>query len=131
MAKAMKLKDENYWDSSSIEHNREKLSILLEKLKGTVLWTNQNYTTEFEAQKIEIDLKNCNYIRVIYTDWGGSWTHLDAGKIPKVLLGVLNPASNTSRRYSSDDSGVTFENPSNDGNKLSQVPIFIIGYKYW
>ena len=115
----------------NIEDAIEELKTLVSELKGNVLWTNPSVTSEFAAQKVDLDLSAYDFIRVIYTDWGGSWSYLDGGKTFKNCLSILNPASNNYRRFTSDDTGVTFEAPANDGHLLSQVPITIIGYKYW
>ena len=110
----------------------EQLKKEIKDLQGVVLWANDNYTTrEFPAQKINVELSQYVFIRIIYTDWGGSWTFLDGGKVPKNTMGILNPGVDTSRRYYSDDTGVNFEGPGNQGNNLAQIPIYIIGYKYW
>ena len=111
--------------------NQTEIEKTLENLKGKVLWTNENYTSGFEAQTVNVDLSNYNFIRVIYTHWGGSWSFLDGGKVPKGVLSILNHEATTSRRYTSNNEGVIFENPSDNGNALCQVPIYIIGYKYW
>lgn len=111
--------------------NQTEIQKTLEDLKGKLLWSNGSYTSAFAAQTVNIDLSDYNFIRVIYTHWGGSWSFLDGGKVPKGVMSMLNPSASTSRRYTSNNEGVTFENPANDGNTLAQVPIYIIGYKYW
>lgn len=111
--------------------NQTEIEKTLEDLKGKVLWTNTDYTSEFGTQTVNIDLRNYNFIRVIYTHWGGSWSFLDGGKVPKGVMSILNHEASTSRRYNSSNEGITFENPSDNGSLLCQVPIYIIGYKYW
>ena len=128
--------DKKIWcknDNGEFEEfvNQTEIEKTLEDLKGKLLWSNGSYTSAFVAQTVNIDLSDYNFIRVIYTHWGGSWSFLDGGKVPKGVMSMLNPSASTSRRYTSNNEGVTFENPANDGNTLAQVPIYIIGYKYW
>ena len=134
MSKTVRPKNGKYLDDRDIIHGDGKHETVykeIEDLKGKVLWSNPTYTSEFSAQKVNIDLTDYNYIRVIYTHWGGSWSFLDSGKTPKGTMGILNPAATSNRRFTSNNTGVTFENPANNGNTLSQVPIYIIAYKYW
>ena len=104
------------------------------KEKGKILWTNPSYTTEFPAQKINLDLSKYNCIRIIYTNWAGSWSFIDNGLTPITsngILGVLNVANTNNRRFVASSTGVEFQAPENNGNNRSNVPIYIIGYENW
>lgn len=115
---------------TNAETNIEQVS----SKKGKILWTNPSYTTEFPAQKINLDLSKYTCIRIIYTNWAGSWSFIDNGLTPITsngILGILNVANTNNRRFTASSTGVEFQAPENNGNNRSNVPIHIIGYENW
>ena len=86
MAQSIKLKNENYIDSSGITYNRELLSNVLTELKLIILYSNDSGS----AGNITLNNSISNYsnIEIIY----GTDNHIQSsGKIPVSLLSFLVP----------------------------------------
>lgn len=96
--RTLKLKNNMYWDSTSIIHNKKKLSDKLNNLvkntktnsdndtyscnyindtiNGTLLWQNNNIADGFQAQTLNIDLSLYNIIEIVYYKYPSTVTPL-------------------------------------------------------
>lgn len=68
MAKTHKLKDENYWDSSSVKHNRQPLSDFLigQKIEITKSIGPMTQNTWYDTGIIGTDLTTGTYVMEVY-----------------------------------------------------------------
>ena len=78
--KSIKLKNDNYFDSSAIMHNRKNLKTEIENLKQVVLYNNSSGTNG--NLTLSESCENFSYIEVFY-QYGGTetFTNYDSTKI--------------------------------------------------
>jgi hypothetical protein len=76
MSKSIKLKNDNYWDSSSVVHNKEPLSEILNNFKEEADdW--ENIINGFKVRKVQNNLVELSIQCVLTTDFkSGSWNQL-------------------------------------------------------
>jgi len=115
--------------------------------KSYVLWTNQNPTTGFESQNIELNSNDYDYYEVLFIEQLGSFNNLlSTGKIPKGRNTTLITTTNYANTYPQifrrevnyiNASSLKINNgyyqSCNSNNRSSNnqivVPYQIIGYK--
>ena len=113
----------------------------INKLGGTVLWTNPDTSINFDAQNIAINnLSNYNACEILYLYSVGMPYILSTGIIPlnqegTVLSMIYNANSNnfyTSRFVKFIENGFGLYNANDSSNQTANgrcVPLYIIGYK--
>ena len=88
MSKSLKLKNNNYWDSTGIVHNKKNLNQILDNIEVTNLFEGKTQSEITLAESVE----NFDYIEILHTR--------DENSEGYVTTRVYNPNGKTVGLYS-------------------------------
>lgn len=71
---------------ASTTYNKTEVEQMLEDINGKVLWVNQNMTSQFEAQTVELDLDDYDEVEIFFILNG--YTTMDSCKLIKYKFGT-------------------------------------------
>ncbi len=112
-------------------------STILQNTLGQILWTNENPTSSFAGQTINLSesLANYNCYEIIFKQSKTNERYFSTGKIPVGHGTILSyiTSNNTYRATGSTVSGstITFENAyvGSTANNDNVIPVYVVGYK--
>lgn len=127
----------------NVTDNINSLRNITNGLKGTILWTNPNPTSNFSPQTLNLDLSNYDEIEIIYRHYKTDATRLFTKVLIPSKQALVYPELDTSggfiaiqsREFEVKNTGIVFESgyfkgarniEQNDGRC---IPLYVIGYK--
>lgn len=106
------------------------LSLNLQGLKGTVLWTNPSPTSSFGAQNITLNNSDYDMLEIFYLLFNNSnvmnSTRIIKGYSGRILTYASAGISIRQLTYSND---TTYAVGEDSDNNVRGIPLYVIGYK--